>query len=103
VRAAFRLKEFSDERAVVGVVWSGAIPHFSGRQAIDPLGKTDRRIAREPMDAPEGRGSRDRLSPRMADPHANPGPEMRRVPPDSPGADRLVCWKAVVGPRAANR
>jgi hypothetical protein len=49
VRAALRLKEFTDPAAVVAVTWAGAIPYFSERRAVDLLGKTDVRIAHGPM------------------------------------------------------
>jgi hypothetical protein len=54
VRGAVALRDFTDDRAVVGVVWAGVIPYFSQRQAIDLLGRTDRRIAHEPMHVPDG-------------------------------------------------
>ena len=36
----------TDEGARVAVTWAGAIPYFTGRYAIDILGKSDKRIAR---------------------------------------------------------
>jgi hypothetical protein len=56
VRSAVALRTFTDDRAVVAVVWAGAIPYFSQRQAVDLLGRTDARIAHEPMHLPDGRG-----------------------------------------------
>jgi len=49
VRAALRLKAFTDPAATIGVTWAGAIPYFSERHAIDLLGKTDTTIAHGPM------------------------------------------------------
>lgn len=53
VRAALALRKFTTHEAVVAVVWGGAIPYFSERRSIDLLGKTDRRVAREPMHLPD--------------------------------------------------
>lgn len=46
VNTALALTELTKESATVGVFWAGAIPYFSGRPAIDFLGKNDTRIAR---------------------------------------------------------
>ena len=49
VRQALLLRQLTDDHATVAVVWAGAAPYFSGRQAIDLLGKSDLKIAHEPM------------------------------------------------------
>jgi hypothetical protein len=54
VRSAVALRTVTDDRAVVAVVWAGAIPYFSQRQAVDLMGRTDPTIAHEPMHVPEG-------------------------------------------------
>ncbi|HYN88317.1 MAG TPA: hypothetical protein VER55_07295, partial [Ardenticatenaceae bacterium] len=49
VRIGLLLREITSPRASVAVVWAGATPYFSERYAIDLLGKSDRKVAREPM------------------------------------------------------
>ncbi len=49
VRQALLLRELTDDHATVAVVWAGAAPYFSGREAIDLLGKSDSKIAHEQM------------------------------------------------------
>jgi hypothetical protein len=54
VRWALALRDASSENAVVAVTWAGAIPYFSERTAVDLLGKSDVKIAHEPMHIPPG-------------------------------------------------
>lgn len=49
VRRAKLLSEISLPEAKLAVVWGGAIPYFTKRPCVDLLGKSDRRIARQPM------------------------------------------------------
>jgi len=49
VQTALLLRDVTTADATVAVVWAGAEPYFMGRQAIDLLGKSDRRIAHEDM------------------------------------------------------
>lgn len=49
VEVARLLTKITNTDAKVAVTWAGAIPYFSERHAIDILGKTDKRIARENM------------------------------------------------------
>lgn len=49
VNRAVILRRFTRETTRIGVVWAGIIPYFSGRPAVDFLGKSDPVIAREPM------------------------------------------------------
>lgn len=49
VRQALLLKSLTAPDAHIGVVWAGTIPYFSDRYAIDLLGKSDAKIAHEPM------------------------------------------------------
>ena len=46
VNIAIALERFTTSEATVGVFDAGAIPYYTGRPAIDFLGKADRRIAR---------------------------------------------------------
>jgi hypothetical protein len=46
VNIAIALDRFTTSEATVGVFDAGAIPYYTGRPAIDFLGKADRRIAR---------------------------------------------------------
>jgi arabinofuranosyltransferase len=48
VNTALSLLEVTTSSASVGVYWAGAIPYFTGRRAIDFLGKSDRYVARLP-------------------------------------------------------
>jgi len=50
VNIALGLRDLTDEDAVIGVVWAGSIPYYSGRRSVDFLGKCDRYIARLPPD-----------------------------------------------------
>ncbi len=54
VRIAVALRELTRPEARIGVVWGGAIPYFSGRHAIDLLGKCDRRLGRQQSRTPTG-------------------------------------------------
>ncbi len=49
VRQALLLRQLTDEHATIAVVWAGAAPYFSEREAIDLLGKSDFKIAHEQM------------------------------------------------------
>jgi arabinofuranosyltransferase len=46
VNAALAIEQVTKPTATVGVFGAGAIPYYSGRPAIDFLGRSDRRIAR---------------------------------------------------------
>jgi hypothetical protein len=46
VNIALAIERFTEPEATVGVFDAGAIPYYTGRPAIDFLGKADRRIAR---------------------------------------------------------
>jgi hypothetical protein len=46
VNKAIALNELLDQEASVGVFWGGAIPYYTGRRAVDFLGKSDHYIAR---------------------------------------------------------
>lgn len=50
VSVARALEEVTDEEATLGVFWAGSIPYYTGRVAIDFLGKTDEYIASLPPD-----------------------------------------------------
>lgn len=50
VNTAIVLSQLTTSDATVGVSWAGAIPYYTGRRAIDFLGKVDRYIARLPPD-----------------------------------------------------
>jgi hypothetical protein len=50
VNTAIAINQLLTENATVGVFWAGTIPYFTGRNAIDFLGKTDRYIAHLPAD-----------------------------------------------------
>lgn len=50
VNTAIALERFTTPDATVGVFDAGAIPYYSGRPALDFLGKADRRIARRAPD-----------------------------------------------------
>lgn len=45
VKTAMLINRTTEPGATVAVVWAGAIPYFTGRPAIDLLGKNDRHIA----------------------------------------------------------
>ena len=47
---ALALTEVTTDDATLGVLWAGVIPYYAERQAIDFLGKMDRRIANVPPD-----------------------------------------------------
>lgn len=49
VRLALTVREVTDPRATVAVVWAGSIPYFSRRLAVDLLGKNDPVVARGPV------------------------------------------------------
>ena len=50
VRIALALDKLTASNATVGVFWAGTIPYYTGRKAIDFLGKSDRYIAQLPPD-----------------------------------------------------
>lgn len=50
VNAAVVLNQVTTEDATVGVYWAGSVPYFTGREAIDFLGKSDKYIAQLPPD-----------------------------------------------------
>jgi hypothetical protein len=50
INAAVALLDLTDEEASVGVTWAGLIPYYTGRYAVDFLGKSDRTIASLPAD-----------------------------------------------------
>jgi hypothetical protein len=50
VNKAIALNHLTTRDATVGVFWAGSIPYYTGRYAIDFLGKSDRHIARLPPD-----------------------------------------------------
>ena len=50
VNIALLLSQITRSDASVGVIWAGSIPYYSGRRAIDFLGKCDRYVARLPPD-----------------------------------------------------
>lgn len=50
VDIAIVLSQLTTSDATVGVYWAGSIPYFTGRRAIDFLGKSDRYIAHLPPD-----------------------------------------------------
>jgi hypothetical protein len=43
------LRDLTTSSASVAVVWAGSTPYFAERTAVDLLGKSDRRIAHEPV------------------------------------------------------
>lgn len=49
VRQALLVRSLTDKDASIAVVWAGALPYFAQRRAIDLLGKSDEKIAKEPM------------------------------------------------------
>lgn len=50
IKAALALDKLTARDATVGVFWAGTIPYYTGRKAIDFLGKSDRYIAMLPPD-----------------------------------------------------
>ncbi|HEY60088.1 MAG TPA: hypothetical protein G4N92_05330 [Anaerolineae bacterium] len=50
VNTAIAVSDLTTSGATVGVYWAGSIPYFTGRRAIDFLGKSDRYIAHLPPD-----------------------------------------------------
>jgi arabinofuranosyltransferase len=50
VNMAVAIDELTTPEASVGGCWSGAIPYYTGRRAVDFLGKSDAHIARLPPD-----------------------------------------------------
>jgi hypothetical protein len=54
VAIARALDELLSPEGTVGVLWAGTIPYFSGRRAIDFLGKADRHVAQLPPHLPPG-------------------------------------------------
>jgi hypothetical protein len=61
VHTALLLREVTDQKATIAVVWAGAEPYFMARSGIDMLGKNDRRIAHEPMHPPRAELPRDTI------------------------------------------
>jgi hypothetical protein len=55
VRLGLALADVTDQQARLAVVWDGAIVYFADRPAVSMLGKSDRKIAHEPMRVPAGR------------------------------------------------
>jgi hypothetical protein len=49
VQRVFLIDQWTTEKATLGVQWAGIIPYFSGRSAVDLLGKNDRDIAKLTM------------------------------------------------------
>ena len=47
VKFGLKLKEITNKKAKIAVVWSGAIPYFSDRDRIDILGYNDKVIAHQ--------------------------------------------------------
>jgi hypothetical protein len=62
LRIARALDALLGPDATVGVVWAGAIPYFTGRPAVDFLGKADARIAALPPHLPPGPPQWGRIS-----------------------------------------
>jgi len=50
VNAAVVLNQVTTDDATVGVYWAGSVPYYTGRTAIDFLGKSDKHIAQLPPD-----------------------------------------------------
>jgi hypothetical protein len=50
VNSALVIDQLTSSDASVGVLWAGSIPYYTGRKAIDFLGKSDRYIAHLPPD-----------------------------------------------------
>jgi arabinofuranosyltransferase len=50
VNTAIALSQLTTNDATVGVYWAGSIPYFTGRKAVDFLGKSDQYIAHLPPD-----------------------------------------------------
>ncbi len=50
VNVALAIDALTGPEASVGGCWSGAIPYYTGRRAVDFLGKSDARVARLPPD-----------------------------------------------------
>ncbi len=55
VETALAIRGSTTADATIAVMRAGTIPYFSERPAIDLLGKSDRRVAREPARLPPGR------------------------------------------------
>ena len=49
VNVAIAINNLTSEDATVGVFWAGAIPYYTGRRAVDFLGKSDSYIAHLPV------------------------------------------------------
>ncbi|MCP5108526.1 MAG: hypothetical protein GY950_34395, partial [bacterium] len=50
IKVALALEDITTKDASVGVSWAGTIPYYTGRKAVDFLGKSDRYIASLPPD-----------------------------------------------------
>jgi hypothetical protein len=51
VNTAIAINELTTNNASVGVFWAGSIPYYTGKYAIDFLGKSDKHIAKLPPDS----------------------------------------------------
>ena len=50
VNTALLINRLTTKEATIGVFWGGSIPYYTGRKAIDFLGKSDKHIANLPAD-----------------------------------------------------
>jgi hypothetical protein len=50
VNTAILLNQVLDDNASIGVFWAGSIPYYTGKKAIDFLGKSDKRLSRRAPD-----------------------------------------------------
>jgi hypothetical protein len=50
VNIAIALNHLTTDDATIGITWAGAIPYYTGRVAVDFLGKSDKYIAQLPPD-----------------------------------------------------
>ncbi len=65
VNMAVAVSQVTTSDATVGVIWAGSIPYYTGRTAIDFLGKSDRYIAHLPPDN-SGRPGHDKYDLRYS-------------------------------------
>ena len=49
LKLALQASQITDPEATIAVTWTGIVPYFADRSAIDLLGKNDAHIAHEPM------------------------------------------------------
>src|SRR4029453_6552245 len=54
VKETLLLRSITTDKASIAVTRAGTIPYFTGRPAVDLLGKTDAHVAREPARVPSG-------------------------------------------------